>query len=423
MKLLRVIKSVRKLLFINKLRAVLSLIGIAIGIAAVIIVSAIGNGARAKVSSQIEAMGSNLITINSGKVKEVTGRKRQTTKVTTLKEKDAEAILEQCNTVKLVAPTQDQTLRVKFENSMTSGRIIGTVPAYPLVRNYQVATGRFFTIDDNKHSRRVAVIGWKIVENLFHDNNPVGQIIRINNIPFEIIGTLKPKGASYDGANEDEVIFIPLRTGLKRLFARRSSGGLPNVNFIKNIYVQVTSQKVMKETEHEIRTILRERHRLNIRNTEHPDLIVKEDDFTIQNIYTALKAANETNSSFTFLITGVAALSLIIGGVGILAIMLLSVKERTSEIGLQMAVGAKPRYILIQFLLEAIILSTLGGITGIVTGFFGSYILSAFSGLATLVSLQSVIISVLISISLGVFFGAAPARKASLIQPVIALNK
>ncbi|MGD8778357.1 MAG: ABC transporter permease [Ignavibacteria bacterium] len=405
MKLIRIIKSVRHLLFLNKLRVILSLIGIGVGITSVIIMVAIGEGARNKITSQIESMGSNLITIDAGKIEEVIGRKRQTTKATTLKEKDAEALLEECSYINLIAPTQDQTLLVKFRNGLTSARVIGTTSEYPQIRNYKISTGKFFTTNENRFSLRVAVLGQKIIEYLFNGTDPIGEIVRINNIPFEIIGVLKPKGLSYDGANEDEVIFIPLKTGIRRVF---------NVDYIKNIYVQVTEKIKMASAEEEIRSILRERHKLDIRN--------KEDDFTIQNMYTALKAENDTNESFTFLITGVATLSLIVGGVGILAIMLLSIKERKFEIGLRIAIGAKPNDILFQLLLEAVILSILGGMAGILSGIIGSYVLGSLTDLSTKVSLLSVTVSVAISVSIGVFFGAVPARTASLIKPVIALK-
>ena len=247
------------------MRVILSLTGIALGITSVIIMVSVGEGARSKMLSQIEAMGSNLITIDAGKVKTVIGRQRQTTNVTTLKEKDAEAIFEsgQSAGINLIAPTQEQMLLVKYENGTTNTRIIGTTPEYPLIRNFKISSGRFFDSDENKIAQRVAVVGQKIVENLLREVNPIGEIIKVNNIPFEVIGTLKSKGLSYDGANEDDIIFIPLSTCMRRVF---------NVDYIKNIYVKVAERNKIKIAEGEIRNILRDRHRLNIRN--------KEDDFT-----------------------------------------------------------------------------------------------------------------------------------------------
>ncbi|MBI5474447.1 MAG: ABC transporter permease [Ignavibacteriae bacterium] len=405
MKPLRLIKSVRRILFLNKLRVTLLLVGIAIGIASVTIIVSLGEGARAKMLSEIEAMGSNVITVDAGIVKEVTGRKRQATKVTTLKEKDAKAIAEECPHVLSVAPTQEQTLVVRYEDAATTGRIIGTSSSFPAVRNFSLASGRFFSEDDNKLSLRTAVIGQKFVEYLFPDANPVGEMIKVGNVPFEVIGVLKAKGLSFDGANEDDMILIPLSTGMRRVF---------NVDYIKNVYVKVNGKEHIPSAEKQIRTLLRERHRLNLRD--------KEDDFTIQNVYTAVSVENETNASLTGLITGVAALSLLVSGVGILATMLLSVKERRPEIGLRMAVGAKTKDILFQFLLEAVILSIVGGTAGALIGMVGAFLLAAFTNFAVRISIPGIAISFLISLAIGIFFGAYPARKASLIEPVNALK-
>jgi putative ABC transport system permease protein len=404
-KLLRIIKSVRRTLFLNTLRVGLSLTGIAIGITSVVIIVALGEGARSKMLSQIEAMGSNVITVDAGLVKEVVGKKRQANKAITLKIKDAEAIAEECASTTSIAPTQEQTLVVKYEHTTTIGRIIGTFPAFPSIRNFSIASGRFFSQDDNELSLRTAVIGQKFVDYLFQDINPIGEVIKINNIPFEVIGVLKAKGSSYDGANEDDMIFIPLNTGMRRVF---------NVDYIKNIYVKVDKKENISAAEKEIQLLLRERHRLHVHN--------KEDDFTIQNVYTAVRVENETNDSFTTLITSVAALSLLVGGVGILATMLLSIKERKSEIGLRMAVGAKANDIVIQFLLEAVILSVAGGIAGILIGTIGAFLIGMFTDFVIRLSLQAVSISFVVSITIGIFFGVYPARKASLVEPVQALK-
>lgn len=393
------------MLFLNPLRVVLSLTGIAIGIASVIIIVALGEGARTNMLSQIEAMGSNVITIDAGLVKEVTGRRRQASKVTTLKESDAAAISDNCSVVRAVAPTQEQTLVIRYESGSTTGRIIGTSPAFPEIRNFSIASGRFFSDEDDKLSRRTAVIGHKFVEHLFGNISPVGETIKINNIPFEVIGVLKPKGLSYDGANEDDMIFIPLNTGMRRVF---------NVDYLKNIYVQVENKEEIPAAENELRSILRTRHRLHARN--------KEDDFTIQNVYTVLQIENETSATFTGLITGVAALSLLVGGVGILATMLLSVKERRSEIGLRMAVGARTGDILFQFLSESVMVSVVGGAVGILAGTVGALVLGSLTDFAIGISGTAVVLSAGISGLIGVFFGAYPAQSASRIEPIQSLK-
>jgi putative ABC transport system permease protein len=399
-------KSVRRILFLNPVRVVRSLAGIAIGITSVIIIVSLGEGARSKILSQIEAMGSNVITVDAGLVKEVVGRRWQASKVTSLKEKDAISIAAECSSINAIAPTQEKTMVVKYGDASTTARIIGTTPSYPFIRNFSIGSGRFISQDDNTLSLRTVVIGQKCVEYLFLSTHPVGEIVKINNIPFEVVGVLKAKGASYDGANEDDMVFIPLITGMRRVF---------NVDFIKNIFMQASSKEKIPEVEKQIRIILRERHRLLIQK--------KEDDFTIQNVYTAVRMENETNQPFTFLIFCVAALSLLVGGVGILATMLLSVKERKPEIGLRMAVGATMNDIVIQFLLEAIILSVTGGMLGILVGTIGAYALGNFTNIAVRFSYQAAIISFIISISIGIFFGSYPAWRASAIKPIQALKE
>jgi putative ABC transport system permease protein len=400
MKYWRIIKSVRKLLFLNKLRVVLSLSGIAIGIACSITAVGIGEGAREVMLTRIGQMGSNLITVSAGTFKEAFGRKMQTARVTTLKLKDSEAIEEGCSYISLVAPAQGQMAFAKYKNSTTSTNLIGTTSDYPMIRNYPVVSGRFFNSDENKLLLRVAVIGQKIVRALFPNIDAVGKTIFINGIPFEITGVLKPKGLSYDGADEDNVIFIPLNTALHRVL---------NIDYIGFIYIQVSEEDKTGAVELGLRNLLRDKHKLNVTG--------KKDDFMIQNMSTTLRAADETNASFTNLITAVAALSLLVGGVGILAVMLLSVKERNAEIGLRMAVGAKPGDILFQFLLEAASLSIFGGLAGIILGAAAIYILKALAGVSAIFSYEAVFISFMVSVLIGILFGVMPARKASLVIP------
>jgi putative ABC transport system permease protein len=401
----RIIKSVRRLLFLNKLRLLLTLAGVAIGIACEMVIVAAASGAREVMLSQIKSMGSNLITVSAGSFKEVFGRKMQTANVTTLKKNDADAIYEGCSFVSLVAPVQQRMALATYKDSTTSTTNIGTTPEYPAVRNFEALSGRFFNSEENKLSLRVAVIGQKVARSLFRNIDPIGKIIQIETIPFEVVGTMKPKGMSYDGVDEDDVIFIPLNTALRRVF---------NINYIGYIYVKASEKEKMGVVETEIRNVLRERHRLNA--------LGKKDDFTIQNIYTTLQVARETNASFSNLIAAVALISLLVGGVGILAVMLLSVKERRSEIGLRMAVGAEPGDILLQFFLEATTLSAAGGITGICVGLLSIYLLKVFASLTATVSFELVVFSVIVSIIIGIVFGALPARKASLIEPVRALR-
>lgn len=406
MKRMRIIKTVFRFSKFRKMRSILSVISISFGIASVIILSAIGSGAGASLSEKIAAVGSNLITIDAAKVREVTGRSRQAEKAVSLKETDIESILLGTDESISIAPTQERSFYIKYGDASTNCRVIGTVPDYLKIRNYSVERGRCFDGEENSASSRVAVVGHKIVENLFDGIDPLGEIIRINNVRFEIVGVLASKGASYDGANEDEVILIPLKTGMRRMF---------NVDYLKNIYVQVRDKEKMNTVQYGIRTILRECHNLNAGE--------KEDDFTMRNSYTVIRAEEENMESFSVLSAAVSWLVLLIGGGGILALMLLSVKERTTEIGLRIALGACTSDILIQFILESLLLSLSGGISGILLGICGSLLTGKITDMRSVLTAGPIVLSVSVSIMLGVIFGVYPAWKASRIQPVRALQK
>lgn len=405
MRHLRILKSIRRLLLLNRLRTILSVTGIAVGIACEMAAVAAGNGAREAVMSQIQSMGSNLITVAAGTFKQAFGRKIQTTFITTLKRSDADAICEDCDYVKSVAPVQQEMVSAEYKGITTNTTLIGTTPNFFTVKNYRIASGRFSNSEENNFSQRVAVIGLKITQALFRRTDPVGQIVRINGIPFRVIGSFKSKGMSYDGVNQDDEILIPLNTALQRVM---------NENYIGYIFVEVTGEDKMDYVEREIRNLLRERHELN--------LLHEKDDFTIQNIYTTIRAANETKTSFSSLISAIASLSLVVGGVGILAVMLLSVKERRSEIGLRMAVGAKPSDVLFQFLIEATSLSAIGGLAGVALGIVSVFFLKTFIGVMGIITAESAGIAVLVSAIIGILFGSFPARRASLIKPAETLR-
>lgn len=405
MKLYRNIKISRKTLMEHKFRTILALIGITIGVAAVIIMVAIGNGAQKEVLDRIQEMGSNLVTVNSGQVKTFAGRKRQIGNVTTLIPKDAAAILQECPSVSMVAPSQSKKIKVKYSSFTTTTNILGTTPDFPDVRNFSVVNGAFFSEEEEKAALRVAVIGKSVQNYLFEGNDPIGEIIRIGKVPFEVIGVLSEKGVNSDGVDEDDQIIIPLNTALRRVF---------NLTYINTIYVQVKDKESMDSAVREIGELLRERHRL-IRQE-------KSDDFTIQNQIDVIEAEKETTDAFTLLIAGVAGISLFVGGIGILAIMLITIKERKGEIGLRMAIGARPKEILIQFLAESAMLGVAGGLLGIFIGITVSHSLGIFTDWATEISILSVVISIGFSLSVGLFFGVYPARKASLMDPIDALR-
>jgi putative ABC transport system permease protein len=405
MKIYRSIKLSRHALLAHKVRTFLALVGITIGVAAVIIMIAIGNGAQSAVLRQIEAMGTNLLVVSAGKLETFVGRERQVGNVTTLKLADAQTLLDECPLLALAAPTQDRTLRIRYENYSTMTTVLGTTSDYLEIRNFKLRNGRLYTEEENKAALRVAVLGSQVVDDIMEGEDPIGEIVRVRNIPFEVIGTLEPKGVSADGANEDNKILIPINTALRRVF---------NIDYIKNIQVRVQKREWMVAAAREIQDLLRERHRL--------DRLDKPDDFTIQNQVIALRAEERTSESFTILIMGIAAISLFVGGIGILAIMLMAVRERTNEIGLRMATGARPRDILVQFLSEATLLGMMGGLTGAALGIAGSWGLGLWTAWETAVSTDSIVFSLVFALTVGLFFGVYPARRASLLDPIEALR-
>lgn len=405
---MRVVRNVvltRRTLFSHKLRTLLALLGITIGVAAVVVMVAVGKGAQQEVLRLIQEMGTNLLVVSAERTEAFAGRDFVPGNVRTLTREDAEAVLEESPSVALVAPSQQKRLLVRRDAFSVQTKVLGTTPEFLSIRNFDLARGRTFDDFDDRTSARVAILGDGVRENLFGGDDPLGETIRIGTIPFEVIGTLRAKGITAEGANEDDQIIIPLRTGLRRVF---------NQNHIRNVHVRAETRDQMRNAEEEIRALLRDRHRLVARDLP--------DDFTIQNQITALEAEEATTESFTLLISGVAAISLLVGGVGILAVMLMAVRERTSEIGLRMAVGAQQRDILVQFLSEALILGLSGGGLGVILGVGGGFLLGWTTRWETVIPLGFVLISLLFSIAVGLFFGVYPARKASLLFPIEALR-
>ncbi len=405
MKLSKSIKISRNQLLANKLRTFFALMGIIIGVSAVIVMVAIGNGARNEVLGKIEEMGTNLIIVNAGQVQKNVGRQQIRGTVTSLTLKDVDILASECPDVRMAAPVQTKKMQVKWENVSTHTTITGTTPNYPFIRNFQVEKGVFFTEEENKASMRFAVLGETVVKNLFEGRNPVGENIRIGNVLFSIIGVMEPKGADLEGIDQDDQIFIPVQTALRRVF---------NLNYINTINIQATSIEKMDDATSQISEALREQHRLNKQN--------KPDDFTIQNQIELLETQKETTGTFTALIVSTAGVSLLVGGIGILAIMLIAIRERINEIGLRMAVGASRKDILFQFVIESSILSIGGGIIGIAVGILTSVVIIFATDWTLSISLPSLVYSFLFSLAVGLFFGVYPARKASRLDPVEALR-
>jgi putative ABC transport system permease protein len=404
MKLIKGTRIALKTLGAHKMRTALAVIGIVIGVSAVVLMVAIGRGAQEAVLKKIQGLGTNLIIVTAGKVRIIAGRPRQTGNTTSLTVRDAEALASESSAIAGTSPVQGKKYLVKYGDASTNTIVSGTTPEFPYIRNFRPAMGRFFTDDEVKASLRVAVLGKTVVRNLFEERASIGETIRINNVPFEVIGVLEEKGVNAIGQDDDDQVLIPITTVMRRLM---------NVIYVNNVYIAARDVSLMDKVAADIASILRERHHLK------PG---KEDDFSIQNQMDILRAEQETSETFTMLLGGIAAISLLVGGVGILAIMLISIKERIKEIGLRRALGARRKDILLQFLMEALVLSIAGGIIGAALGVAGSLIVGWATELPTRVSVLSVVVAFLFSAAIGLFFGIYPARKAAELDPIHALR-
>jgi len=403
MKLSKSIALSYEILAAHKLRTLLSTLGVIVGVGAVVLMVAAGKGAEKRILDQIRDMGTNLVVVNAGQTRIVAGRQRQMATVTTLVPDDAMAIVTNCPSVGLAAPAVSKKLATRFESDNANTNVVGMTPDGFRIRNIEPASGRFFDAEESRGRRRVAILGPTVVKNLFGADDPIGQKIRIGRVPFDVIGVTRPKGIDANGADQDDLIIVPLATAMRRLF---------NVTYVDRIYVQAVGADALYRAEKQIRTVLRQRHRLRERT----------DDFTIQNQATLLKTERETSRSMTLLVGGAAGLSLLVGGVGILAVMLISVRERTGEIGLRRAVGALERDIRNQFLLEAAILSCAGGLLGVLSGVAGALMLSRLGYWETVISWPAAGVGFLFSASLGIVFGIYPALRAAGLEPIEALR-
>lgn len=405
MKIARSIRLSSRQLLAHKLRTALSLVGITIGVGAVVLMVAIGNGAQQKVLAKIQSLGTDLLTVSAGQVQKISGRQAVRGTVTTLIPDDGAAILRECSAVRAVAPVQSRKLLVKAGNLAAATSVIGTVPEFRTIRNFRVIRGSFFTDEENATARRVAVLGPTVVRNLFEGQDPIGELIHIGKVPFEVIGVLEAKGTDLSGADQDDQVLIPVQTALRRLF---------NVTYVSTLYLQAVRTESMAVAMAQVREVLRDRHRLNRQD--------RPDDFTIQNQTELLATQRATTGSFTTLIASIAAISLLVGGIGILAVMLIAIRERTNEIGLRRAVGATRKDIMIQFVLEAVMLSLGGGILGVVLGAAGALGVRLVTSWATSISLPSILLALGFSLLVGLFFGVYPARRASRLDPTEALR-
>lgn len=392
-----------EILTAHKLRTLLSMLGIVVGVATVILMVSAGKGAEKSILDRIRGMGTNLITVTAGQTRVIAGRQRQMSTVTSLMREDAEAVQQECPSVALAAAAIDRKMATRWEAEMANTSVLGIDPEGLRIRNMAIASGRLFDQEECRGRRRVAVVGPTVVENLFLGADPVGLTFRIGRAPFEVIGVTEPKGVDANGFDQDDLVIVPLETAMRRLM---------NVDYIQTIYAQARSSAGLETAETEIRELLRRRHRLGD----------KPDDFTIQNQATLLAAERETAQSMTLLIGSVSAISLFVGGVGILAVMLISVRERTGEIGLRRAVRARRSDIRNQFLLESGLLSGIGGFFGVAIGIGSAWGVSALGYWEVVLSWPAAAVGFLFSVSLGVVFGLYPALRAAALEPIDALR-
>ncbi len=404
MKLSRNIILSLEILTAHKLRTGLSILGIVVGIAAVVIMVSAGKGAEKRILDRIRNMGTNLVVVSAGQVKIIAGRKRQTIDtVTTLIPDDARSIIDQCPSVALAAPAVSKKFSVRWNSEIANTNVVGmTVEGFD-IRNINLSAGRLFLPSENRARQRVAVIGLTVQNNLFGSDDPIGRQVRIGRVPFEIIGVISPKGMDIDGRDQDDIIIIPLETALRRLM---------NIAYVQNIYVQAFSGDLLETAEQEVGQLLRRRHRLKDRR----------DDFTIQNQVTLLEAERETAAAMTLLIGSVSGISLLVGGVGILAVMMISVRERTNEIGLRRAIGAQRRDIRNQFLIESALLAGAGGVVGVAVGIGFAFVVSSLGYWQNIISWPTAGAAFAFSVAVGITFGIYPAMRAAQLEPIEALR-
>jgi len=388
------------------MRSALTMLGIIIGVGAVVAMIAVGSGAKQRIDEQIASMGSNLLMIESGSA--TSGGSHMGAGTTpTLTVGDAKAIETEIPGVKNVSPMIRGVAQVVYGNQNWSTGIMGTSPEMIEIRGWTLSSGRPFTEQELDGAAKVCVLGKTVADNLFGGIDPVGQIARIQKIPFTVVGVLTPKGQTTWGQDQDDIVFVPLTTAQRQLFGQAFPG------MVRNIAVQAWGPDEVKQVETQIKELLRQRHRIQ------PN---QDDDFSVRDLTEMMSSREASANVMSLLLGSIASISLIVGGIGIMNIMLVSVTERTREIGIRIAVGAKSRDILLQFLIESLILSLMGGILGIGIGMVGTIILSSFTQWPILFSTTAILLAFLFSGSVGVFFGFYPARKASLLNPIEALR-
>ena len=402
-RLFMAIKIARRALSRNLMRSSLTMLGVIIGVGAVIAMVAIGQGAHASIKAKIASLGANSLVVLPGSTTQ-SGVRIGWGGRATLRPADVKAIHQECPAVAYATPSVRTVTQVVYANQNWATNIHGTGIEYPNIRDWPLVSGSWFTQQDVDAAGKVAVLGQTVADWLFGSMDPVGQVIQMKNMPFKVIGLLTPKGQSTQGQDQDDIVFIPYTTAQKKLIG---------ITHIYSILASAVSNDAMGEATEQITALLRQRHRL---------LTWQDDDFSIRPVADVAEAEEESSRTMTLLLGSIASISLLVGGIGIMNIMLVSVTERTREIGIRMAVGAKKRDILWQFLVEAMMLSLTGGIVGIGFGVGGSKLISSLAAWPSLVSWDAVALAFVFSGAVGIFFGIYPARKAAQLEPIQALR-
>ena len=390
----------------NRLRTFLTMLGMVIGVGAVVLMMAIGEGAQQSIKRSIDSMGSNLFVILSGSSSS-SGSRSASGSSSTLNMNDATAIGD-LDDINAFAPISVGNAQIIYAGNNSNSAIVGTTPSYFSIRRWDVESGELFSDSDIRSANRVALVGKTVVENLFGDDiDPIGKTIRIKKSPFTILGVLESKGQSFDGRDQDDTIIVPITTAQRKLFGNQIPGS------VRMIMAQAKSEKYMGVAEDAINDLIRQRH--NIRENA-------ESDFSVRNLTAMAKTASDTAKTMSMLLGAIASISLLVGGIGIMNIMLVSVTERTREIGIRMAIGAREKDILLQFLLEACVISIVGCVIGVALGLGGALLVKKMVGAEILISMQSIVLAFSVAASVGVFFGYYPASKAAKLHPIEALR-